>query len=128
MVLTEEYDIVPANKACSNQINKNTIISTPGTSINANKVSVNATENQNIENSKFDNVDSMNVKPLYGGIKKNNKYYKINFNNKIKKYKANSELDAINIFLNNNKIPNNYLLEICKSNKKKESLYLIKIK
>jgi hypothetical protein len=129
MVLTEEYDIVPANNSCSNQINKNKIISTPGTSTHANQVHVNATENQHIEDSKYDNVDNMNVKPLYGGIKKNNnKYYKIHFNNKIKKYKAKSEKDAINIFLSNNEIPNNYLLEICCSNKKKESLYLIKIK
>jgi len=129
MVLSEEYDIKPANSSCSNQINKNVIIPTPGTSTTTNQIQANAIENQHNEDSKYDNVDNMHVKPLYGG-NKYTKYYKINFNNKIKKYKAKNEREAINIFLSKNKINKDYLLEIseCNKNNVKNTLYLIKIK
>ena len=134
MVLSEEYEIKPANSSCANQMNKSIIIPTPGTATNANQIQVNAVEDQHNENSKYDNIDGINIKPLYGGNKnnKNNKYYKINFNNKIKKYKAKNEREAINIFLTKNILTKDYLLEIseCTKNKNniKDTLYLIKIR
>jgi len=129
MVLSEEYEIKPANSSCANQMNKSIIIPTPGTATNANQIQVNAVEDQHNENSKYDNIDGINIKPLYGG-NKNNKYYKIFFNNKIKKYKAKNEREAINIFLTKNVLTKDYLLEIseCNKNNIKDSLYLIKIR
>jgi type II secretory pathway component HofQ len=129
MATSESYDVVAANKQCSNQINKPTIITTPGTSTHTNQMQVNANENQHIEDSKYDNTDEITVKPLYGGNKKNkiNKYYKINFNNKNKKYIASSYSEAIQKFLNKNKIQDDYLLEITEyyKNSNKTNLYLI---
>jgi len=155
-MISEEYDFNPANHACTSQINKPIIVTTPGTSTEANQMAVNGVEQQNNENAKYDNVDSIDVKPLYGGknnknkqkqIKKNSnkqinnkqnkvnnkqlkkdKYYTINHNNKILKYKAINEKDVIKQFLNKNNLKKDYLLEICECKKKnpKDFLYLIK--
>jgi hypothetical protein len=133
MEKSEDYDVVAANNECANQINKTTIISTPGTSTHANQIQVTANQDQYIEDSKYDNTNDITVKPLYGGNSKNSKdkYYKITFNNKLKKYKAKSCSEAIQKFLNKNTIKNDYLLEVSefnKNNKKnKDSLYLIKL-
>ena len=129
------YHVIPANKTSDTQITKTTVISTPGTPAHKNQVMADAIAQQHIQDSKYDNTDDITVKPLYGGNnKKNNKfkYYKIRFNNKLNKYKAHCELDAITMFLNKNKLKNDYLLDITEYNKntkkEKEILYLIKIK
>ena len=129
MASSEDYDVVAANNHCSNQINKSTVITTPGTQTHANQVQANANENQHMENSKYDNTEEIDVKPMYGGNKsKKNKNYKIYYNNQIKIYKANSYKKAIEMFLSKNNVKKDYLLEICDCNTNKELLYFIKLR
>ncbi len=146
-MISEEYDIIPANQMCKSQINTSHVISTPGTTTHANQNAVNTIEQQHIEDSKYDNVNDMDVKPLYGGkhkqnkqnmqnkqtkdkpLKKNLKNYNIEYKNKLLRFKEKNEKDVLLKFINKYNINKQYLIQIneTKNNKHiKESLYLIK--
>ena len=120
---SESHDIVPVNQACQGVIHKDVIApttaSTPTTDVQKN---INHTEQQSLENSKYDTIDQVDIKPLTGGKKMN---YTIIFKNQQHKIIANSELDALKIMLNNRVFKKNYLVEIIK-NKNTKSTFIIK--
>jgi hypothetical protein len=122
---SEEYDVKPANNMCSKTINNTVIIPQPGSQTEQNLNNTNSINDQHLENSKYDNVDSINVKPLYGGVLNKNTNFKIFFKKNIININATNELEAINIFLKNKYFNKDYLLEIQKYNNNK-SLYLIR--
>lgn len=130
-MISEEYDVTPANKSCMNQINKNLIISTPGTATTQNLINAKAIYEQHLEYSKYDNTDSIVVKPLYGGNIKTFKKYQIIF--KKNKYLIDSinEINAVkNLLLNKkNNYKKDYLVEVNELSDKKNNfnnLYIIK--
>ena len=124
MISTEEpsFEIKPINSSCSNIENKDMLKPAYGsTSDNMNK-DISNLDNQANANAQYDNVDSMEVKPLYGG------YYLINysilFRKNIYKINSDSEINAIKLLLNNKIYKRDYFLEI--SNKNKKSVYIIR--
>jgi hypothetical protein len=124
-MLSEEYDVVPANSNCDTQVNKSLIITTPGTQTNQGILNVNGLKNQQIENSKYDNIDNISVKPMYGGNIKN---FELIFKNKKYFINSNNTHNAINDFLKfTNKIyKKDILIEIKEKKNKNYNLYVIK--
>jgi hypothetical protein len=142
------YEIVPVNNSCKNQVHNDVTISAPGSQTSYSNQNITDVTKQTDANAQYDNVDNITVKPLYGGIleKKNNKiinknlsllkssYSKINikenllftikFRNKIVKIQSLDEKSAIKIFLNNKIYKKDHLLEIIYKNK--SSIYIIK--
>jgi hypothetical protein len=84
--------------------------------------SINAVQQQHLEDSKYDQTDEIVVKPLYGGNLNN---YNINFKNKKININANNEIEAIKNILNNKVYKKENLLEITDKYNNK-SLYVIK--
>ena len=62
-----EYDVTPVNKSCSNIQNTPVIIPTAGTPTAQTSANINNIQQQHVENTQYDTIDSYNVKPLHGG-------------------------------------------------------------
>jgi hypothetical protein len=123
-----DYEIVPANNTCSSNINKQLVIPTPGTTTSQNLNNVNAIGNQHIEDSKYDDTDAIQVKPMYGGNVKNLKTFKIIFRKKKYLVNSNNELNAINnlLSLKNSNYKKDYLIHIEELNKiNKNNFYVL---
>lgn len=110
-MISEEYDVIPANNSCSTIINKQMIVPTPGTPTNSSLTNAQALNIQQQENSKYDTIGNLDVKPMYGG---NFKKYEIIFKNKKYIVVANNYDTAISTFLksNNKNYKKDLLLEI----------------
>ena len=118
-----DYSVTPANNTCSNTVNNSVTVASPG-SQNANtSQNIASVNNQHIADSQYDNVDSITVKPLYGG-KNKNIFFTIKFLNKIVNINAIDEISAIKLFLNNKIYKRDHLLEIKHNNI--SSVYIIR--
>jgi hypothetical protein len=125
------YDIIPVNNSCKNVINNSSIVSSQGSSTSYSNQNITNINNQHAADSQYDNVDNLQVKPLYGGKNKiiNNKlnFYTIKFRNKIVNIEAFNKKNAIKIFTNrniNNKLyKTDNILEVIYKNK--NSLYIL---
>ena len=116
-----DYDVQPANNQCSSVINTETIKSNPNT-LNTNTMStINNSNSQAYVDSQYDNVNSNDVKPMYGG---SDKIYKIIFKNNIHYIFSKSEKNAIKKIIKNNSNKKDNLLEIFENNN--SSMYIIK--
>lgn len=112
METNSNFNVIPANHMCQNSSNRNSIIvSTPGTSTNLASKNIDTFHEQNLENTKYDSVDT--VKPLYGGnlftfIFRNKKIYMVGKNEKtviksfLKNKKEYKKDQKIQLFNNNN--------------------------
>ena len=120
---TTEYDITPVNHGCSNVVNSNVIVSSPGSQTAQANQGISDVNNQHIADAQYDS-DIGNVKPLYGGILKKDILFTIKFRNKIVNINAKDENSAIKLFLNNKIYKKDNLLEIIHKNK--SSLYIVK--
>jgi hypothetical protein len=118
-----EYEIVPANQACSNVDNKSSIQLTPGTSTAHASNGIDSFHEQHEANAQYDNVDDMQVNTLTGGAKHN---YIINFKKSRVSMHANNEIEALKIFLKNRVFKKDNLIEIKLINSNTSSLYVIK--
>jgi len=121
-----DYDIVPINNSCTNTINSSVIVSSPGSQTSNTNQNISNINTQHEVNSQYDNVDNINVQPLYSGGKKlkNSLVFNIKFRNKIINIESSSEKKAIRIFLKNKNYKKDHILEIIYKNK--NSIYLIK--
>jgi len=93
--MEESYEVLPANHMCQNTTSS-TIVSTPGTSSNSASKNIDAVQQQHIENSQYDSVQT--VKPLYGG-----NLFTIIFRNKRIYMTGKDEKTLIKSFLRNKK-------------------------
>jgi len=121
---SEDYDITPANHACSSVINSSVIKPVPNSSTGNATNDIDSSTQQHASDAQYDNTDNIEVKPLYGGgypVK-----FKIIFKNKINYIYSNNEIGAIKDVLNNKIFKVDNLLEIFDNNKK--SMYIIKKK
>ena len=121
------YDVVSINNSCSNVINTNVTVSSPGSDTSHSNKNITSVSNQYDADGKYDNVNNISVKPLYGGILKNikgNILFTIKFRNKIVNIESLNEEKAIKIFLDNKIYKKDHLLEIIYKNK--SSLYIVK--
>lgn len=131
------YDIIPVNNSCSGVVNKNVIVTSPGSQTSNSNQSITTVNNQYENDTQYDNVDKMDIKPLYGGkfknlsIKKlsnkknvNLSVFNIKFRNKFVNIESSGEESAIKILLNNRIFNKDHLLEIVYKNK--SSIYIIK--
>jgi len=121
------YDVEAVNNSCSNVINTDVTVSSPGSDTSHSNQNITSVDNQHDANGQFDNVDNIIVKPLYGGILNNikkNILFTIKFRNKIVNIEAVNEKNAIENFLDNKIYKKDHLLEIIYTNK--SSLYIIK--
>jgi hypothetical protein len=119
-----DYDVIPANNNCSNIQNKPIIKLTSGTATANASDKINDFHTQHLENTKYDSIDSVEIKPLKGGNKEKINNYKIRFLNKDYIISGNNEIEIIKKFINNRKFKKENILEI--SNNKNISLYVIK--
>jgi hypothetical protein len=120
-----DYDIIPINNSCSTINNSTVTVSSPGSATSYTNQDITNINNQHAVSGQYDNVDNLTVKPLYGGILKNNNIlFTIKFRNKEINIEAFNEKCAIKIFLNNKIYKKDHLLEIY--NKNKCSIYVIK--
>lgn len=117
---SEDYDITPANHACSSVTHSQVIKPTPNSSTGNATNDIDTTTNQHDADAQYDNTDNIEVKPLYGGglIK-----FKIIFKNKINYVYSDNEINAIKKLFNNKIFKVDNLLEIFHNNKK--SMYII---
>lgn len=116
-----DYEVQPVNNQCSSVINTETIKSNPNT-INTNTMStINNSNSQAYVDSQYDNVNSNDVKPMYGG---SDKIYKIIFKNNIHYIFSKSENNAIKKIIKNNSSKKDNLLEIFENNN--SSMYIVK--
>lgn len=117
MVETEtSQEVIPVNSHCSAIPNK-TVINPPTGTTSANNIALaDSTSTQLNASAQYDNVDSITVKPMYGG----NENYKIKYRKKDYTILANSEENAIKIILNGRVYKKDSLLEI------NNSLYVIR--
>ena len=122
------YDVVPINNSCNDVINKDVTISSPGSKTAHSDQNITNINNQYDTNSQYDSID--NVKPLYGGILKNNMntLFTIKFRNKVVNIESLNEKIAIKVFLDNKIYKKDYLLEIIHNNLNTHtsSFYIIK--
>jgi hypothetical protein len=131
------YDIIPVNNSCSGVVNKNIIVTSPGSQTSNSNQNITTVNNQSENDTQYDNVDNINIKPLYGGKLKNltikklsNKkninlsVFTIKFRNKLVNIESSDEESAIKILLNNRIFNKDNLLEIIYKNK--SSVYIIK--
>lgn len=114
---SEDYDVLPATNTCTSTINKQLVVPTPGTATSQNLNNVNAIGQQHLEDSKYDDTDAIQVKPMYGGNVKNLKTFKIIFRKKKYLVNSNNEKNAITDLLNVKNIKNtnykkDYLIHI----------------
>jgi len=142
--MTNNYDVVPVNSHCQNVVNKNIIEITPGTPVAQTTNSLNNIQQQHAENTRYDNINSYDVKPLHGGglkIYKNknnskNKIFIVKFMKNNYEYTTSSKKKALKYFLDNlkeiksknritkeNKI--DFLIEIYEKNNKSNNLLYI---
>jgi hypothetical protein len=116
-----DYEVQPANNQCSSVINTETVKSNPNT-LNTNTMStINNSNSQAYVDSQYDNVNSNDVKPMYGG---SDKIYKIIFKNNIHYIFSKSENKAIKKIIKNNSSKKDNLLEIFENNN--SSMYIVK--
>lgn len=111
------YDVKPINHHCST--NKNITQASPNGSTAATSNNIQHVSNQHKVDSQYDNVNDMDVKPMYGG----NIVFEINFKNKIYHIKDNNEINAIKKIIKNKNFKKDCLLEIFHN---KKSMYIIK--
>ena len=138
--LSPAYDVKPANSNCSNIVNKNVVTITPGTPTAQTSASINNIQQQHIENTKYDNIGSFDVKPLHGGYKKkqnSNKIFVVKFMNNKYNLNTSSKKKALQFFLksinqttninqNQNKKKDNKIIEIYeKNNSSNHLLYIL---
>jgi hypothetical protein len=93
--MEKNYEVLPANHMCQNSTSS-IIVSTPGTSSNSASKNIDMVQQQHIENSKYDSVET--VKPLYGGH-----LFTILFRNKTIYLVGKDEKTIIKSFLKNKK-------------------------
>ena len=110
------HEVIPINSHCSTIPNKTVINPASGTTSANNIALADSTSTQLNASAQYDNVDSITVKPMYGG----NENYKIKYRKKIYNILTNSEENAIKIVLNNKVYKKDSLLEI------NNSLYVIR--
>lgn len=118
-MIDSEYEIQPVNNSCVNS-EKITIVPQHGSPVATTTKNIDNVNNQHTVNSQYDNVDNMNVKPLYGGMK-----YKIIFRNKTFFISGKGEIEAIQKFLHQKIYKKDHLLEIYKNTNQK-SVYIIR--
>jgi len=118
---SNDYDVVPANNSCASQLNKQLIVTTPGTPTTHNLTLVNSVQQQHIEDSKYDNTSNIQVQPLYGGNHMKNFYVKID--KKKHEINAKNAKDAINKLLKNKTFKNEKYIQLTYKNK--TNLYCI---
>jgi hypothetical protein len=118
-----DYDIVPANQACSNIDNKEHIQLTPGTSTTHASNKIDSFHDQQEASAQYDNVDDMQVNTLTGGTKHN---YIINFKKNIITMYAKNEIEALKIFFKGRVFKKDNLIEIKLINSNTPSLYVIR--
>jgi hypothetical protein len=116
------YEIIPINKSCSTVINNNSIVSSKSTAIGQQNQHINNINNQHTAYAQYDNVDNLNVQPLYGGGKK---IFTIKFRNKMINIEAKSKKNAIQLFLNNKVYKRDQKIEV--SYHDNVSSYLIRV-
>lgn len=118
---SEDYDIKPVNHACASSTSDHVIKPTPNSSTGNATSDIDASSQQHDSDAQYDNTDSIEVKPLYGGGDLTK--FKIIFKNKINYIYSNNEIGAIKNVLNNKIFKVDHLLEIFHNNKK--SMYII---
>ena len=126
IILSPAYDVKPANSNCSNIVNKNVVTITPGTPTAQTSASINNIQQQHIENTKYDNIGSFDVKPLHGGSKKkqnSNKIFVVKFMNNKYNLNTSSKKKALQFFLKSN----NQTINIKKNQNKKKDNKIIEI-
>lgn len=118
--------IVPANQKCSSIVHSNVTVASPGSSASSTNNKLNAMDNQNIENTKYDTIEA--PKPMYGGIKNNLNKYIIKFKNYVFNVNAINEIDAIKIALKGKIYKTDFFLKILtvEQNKNFTSTYIIR--
>ena len=119
---TNDYDVKPINHKCTSSMNSYLTKPNPNSTNYNVSTNLNSVSNQHKLDSQYDNVDNLNVKPMYGG--KN--IFKIKFRNKYYNISGTNELDAIKIFLNGRIFKKDHLIEISYNNI--DSLYIIRRK
>lgn len=117
-----DYDVKPINHKCT--LNMNSYLTKPNpNSTNYNvTTNLNSVSNQHKLDSQYDNVDNLNVKPMYGG----ENIFKIKFRNGDYKISGMNEVDAIKKFLNGRIFKKDHLIEVSYNNI--NSLYIIRRK
>ena len=120
---SESHDVIPVNSQCSTIVNKSVISPSIGTETATTHSDIDSHINQVQASSQYDNVDSMEVKPMYGG---NMNIYIVNFKNKIIILNGINEKEVIKKILNNKIYKRDNLLQIKIKNSKNESMYIIR--
>jgi hypothetical protein len=138
--MSNSYEVVPANSHCQNIVNKNVIEITPGTPVAQTTNNLNNIQQQNAENTRFDNINSYDVKPLHGGglkiskdnSKNKNKIFIVKFMKNNYEYTTSSKKKALKYFLDNlkeinskNRNSKDSLIEIYEKNNKSNNLLYI---
>lgn len=103
-----DFDVKPANHTCSSA-SSTSITAAHGSQNAAVSQNLDTVNSQNAASSQYDNVDNMNVKPMYGGTLKK---YKIIFRKKTYFINELNESSAIKKILNNKIYKKDYFLEI----------------
>jgi len=116
------FDIVPANKTCSSNINTVVVKPSPSSSEASLDNNINNLNAQSKVNAQYDSVDNIEVKPLTGG---GFKKYNIDFRNKKYNINSDNEVNAIKMVLNNKIYKKDYLLYINEKNSNKMVTYII---
>jgi hypothetical protein len=116
------YDITPINNHCSSSANVK-IISQPGSENDISIKNANTIQNQHIADAQYDISTDLNVKPMYGGLNKINKKFKIIFRENTFYIDSKDEINAMKEMLNGKVYKKNYLIEIYNQNKK--SIYVL---
>lgn len=119
---TYDYDVKPINQKCSSTNNSYITKPNPNSTNYNTAANLDSINNQHKLDSQYDNVDNLNVKPMYGG----QHIFKIKFRNVDYEIFGINELDAIKIFLNGRIFKKDHLIEISYNNI--DSLYIIRRK
>jgi len=119
-----DYEVVPANNSCLQTINKPSVTTTPGTSLNNSSQNVNDFQNQHNTSAQYDSND-IDVQPMYGGYLKK---FNIKFLNKLYVVNSNNEINAIKDITYNRIFKKDNLLEIKDQNQNNYNLYVVRKK
>lgn len=117
-----DYDVKPINQKCSSNINSYVTKPNPNSTNYNVATKLDSVNDQHKLDSQYDNVDNLNVKPMYGG----GYIFKIKFRNIDYEIFGTNELDAIKIFLNGRIFKKDHLIEISYNNI--DSMYIIRRK
>lgn len=128
------WEVTPITKTFQNMSSKIILQTDVNTPAGKNMSEIQNQMNQSMEDRKYDNIQSMKVKPIQGGMKnkkkneKKNKYV-IEFRNQKYTYDVDDKMneeDVIKIFMKEKNIKNDHLISILNKKSKEKNMYHLK--